>query len=60
MKLKNRVVSLRLSNEAANAYGFLQSIKVNPSRYLREGGEAAVIYKAKEMKQPIKKEDLPF
>lgn len=60
MQLKKTVISIRLNNEAANACSYLRSIKVNPARYLREGGETAVISKAKEMKQPIEKEILPF
>jgi hypothetical protein len=60
MKLKNRTISLRISDEAANAYGYLQSIRINPSELLRSGGENAIISKAKEMKQPIKSEHIPF
>ena len=60
MKLKNKVISLRLTDEAARAYGYLQSIKVNPSELIRNGGETAIISKAKEMKINKVKNSCPF
>lgn len=42
------------------AYRYLQSKKINPAIYLREGGEAAVWNKAIEFKYKPKEDKLPF
>lgn len=60
MKLKPNKIVIRLNREAFESYVYLRSIKVNPAVYFREGGETAIISKAKEMKQPVKKNICPF
>lgn len=60
MKLKARPIAIRLSHKADKCYRYLQSKKVNAARYLREGGEQAVIDKAIEFYYKEKEEDLPF
>ena len=57
MRLKINAISIRLNNDAMEAYRYLQTKKVNPAKYLREGGEKRLIEVAEEFKykKPTKK-----
>ncbi len=58
--MNNNVITIRLSNECIEAYRFLQSKKINPAKYLRQGGEELVIDVAFKNKFKLKKVKLPF
>ena len=58
--MNNNIITIRLSNECIIAYRFLQSKKINPAKYLREGGEQLVIQMAQKNKLTLKKYKLPF
>ena len=58
--MNNNVITIRLSNECIEAYRFLQSKKINPAKYLRQGGEKLVIDVAFKNKFKLKKVKLPF
>lgn len=58
--MNNNVITIRLSNECIEAYRFLQSKKINPAKYLRQGGEKLVISIALNNKFTLKKVKLPF
>lgn len=58
--MNNNVITIRLSNECIEAYRFLQSKKINPAKYLRQGGEELVISTALKNKFTLKKVKLPF
>lgn len=58
--MNNNVITIRLSNECIEAYRFLQSKKINPAKYLRQGGENMVILVAFKNKFKLKKVKLPF
>jgi len=50
---------LRLNFECEKAWGHLSKHKLNPTYYMRLGGEQAVIDKAKEFEFKQKNKDLP-
>ena len=58
--MNNNVITIRLSNECIDAYRFLQSKKINPAKYLRQGGENMVISVAFKNKFTLKKIKIPF
>ena len=58
--MNNNVITIRLSTECIEAYRFLQSKKINPAKYLRQGGEKLVISTALKNKFTLKKVKLPF
>ena len=58
--MNNNVITIRLSNECIEAYRFLQSKKINPAKYLRDGGEKLVIETANKNKFTLKKVTIPF
>ena len=58
--MNNNVITIRLSNECIEAYRFLQSKKINPAKYLRDGGEKLVIEIANKNKFTLKKVTIPF
>ena len=58
--MNNNVITIRLSNECIEAYRFLQSKKINPAKYLHQGGEKLVISIALNNKFTLKKVKLPF
>jgi len=58
--MNNNVITVRLSNECIEAYRFLQSKKINPAKYLRQGGENMVISVAFKNKFTLKKIKIPF
>jgi len=53
-------ITIRISKECFDAYCFLQEKKINPAKYLREGGEKLVIEMAQKNKFTLKKIKLPF
>ena len=58
--MNNNVITIRLSSQCIEAYKFLQSKKINPAKYLREGGESLVFKIAEKNKFTLKKIKLPF
>lgn len=58
--MNSSIITIRLSNNCALAYRFLQSKKINPAKYLRLGGEALVIKMAKKNKFKLIKNKIPF
>lgn len=60
MKYNKIRITIRISKECFEAYKFLQSKKINPAKYMREGGEKKVIEMAQKNKFTIKKIKLPF
>ena len=62
MKAQKQMISIRISVECMSAYKFLQDKKINPAKYLRQGGEQLVITMAERYKlnSRIKKIKLPF
>ena len=58
--MNTNVVTIRLSAECIAAYRYLQSLKINPAKYLRSGGEEMVICMAVKNKHKIKKYKTPF
>lgn len=58
--MNNNVIAIRLSNECIEAYRFLQSKKINPAKYLRQGGENMVISTALKNRFKLKKVNIPF
>lgn len=57
-KIYNEIISIRLSDEAFEAWHYLKNKKVSPAHFLRLGGEAMLIQKAVEFKKHVEK--LPF
>ena len=53
--MNTNIITIRISNEAMLAYRFLQSKKINPAKYMRQGGEELVIRMALKNKFTIKK-----
>lgn len=53
-------IAIRISKECFDAYCFLQQKKINPAKYLREGGEQLVIKMAEKNKFKLVKQNLPF
>ena len=51
--MNTNVIAIRLSNDCMEAYRFLQSKKINPAKYLRQGGEQMVIQMASKNKLTI-------
>ena len=61
MSNNNNIITLRLSKEAIESYRFLQQKKINPAKYLRNGGEKELIAREFKFKLKLrKKEKLPF
>lgn len=58
--MNTNVITIRLSDECIEAYRFLQSKKITPSKYLKHGGEQLVIQMAQKNKFTLKKAILPF
>ena len=58
--MKSNIITIRLSNNCALAYRFLQSKKINPAKYLRLGGEPLVIKMAQNSKFKLIKNKIPF
>ena len=58
--MNNNVITIRLSSDCIEAYRFLQTKKINPAKYLRQGGEQLVIQTAKRNKFTLKKVKIPF
>lgn len=58
--MNNNVITVRLSEEAIIAYRFLQEKKINPAKYLRNGGESELIKQAQKNKFSLKKIKMPF
>lgn len=58
--MNNNVITIRLSTECIEAYRFLQSKKINPAKYLRQGGENMVISTALKNRFKFKKVNIPF
>ena len=58
--MNSNIITIRLSNDCALAYRFLQSRKINPAKYLRLGGESLVIQIAQKNKFKLIKNKLPF
>lgn len=55
-----KTITLRISDECLEAYNFLQSKKINPAKYLRNGGEPLVIAMAKKNKFTLKKLNMHY
>ena len=53
-------IAVRISKECFDAYQFLQKKKINPAKYLREGGEQLVIKTAEINKLKLRKVIIPF
>lgn len=53
-------IAIRISKECFEAYKFLQSKRVNPAKYLRDGGEQKVIEMAQKNRFALNKVKLPF
>ena len=51
--MNTNVITIRISNDCMEAYRFLQSKKINPAKYLRQGGEQMVIQMASKNKLTI-------
>ena len=60
MKDSKIKISLRVSKECHEAMIFLRSKSISPDKYLREGGEIAVIKMAERNKLKLNKIKLPF
>lgn len=60
MKDNKIKITIRISKECFEAYKFLQSKKINPAKYLRDGGEKKIIEMAAKNKFTLKKIKLPF
>ena len=60
MKYNKIKITLRISKDCFDAYHFLQKKKINPAKYLREGGEKLVIEIAERNKFTFKKVKMPF
>lgn len=58
--MNSNVITIRLSDEGISAYRFLQEKKINPAKYLREGGEIELIKQAQKNRLKIIKIKLPF
>ena len=58
--MNSNVITIRLSDNAINAYRFLQSKKINPAKYLRQGGEEQLIKVALKNKFTLKINKPPF
>lgn len=58
--MNSNIITIRLSNNCALAYRFLQSKKINPAKYLRLGGENLVIQTAQNNKFKLIKNKIPF
>ena len=58
--MNNNIITIRLSKDAILAYKFLQEKKINPAKYLRDGGEKHVIDTAIKNKFTLKKIKLHF
>ena len=58
--MNNNVITIRLSNDCIESYRFLQTKKINPAKYLRQGGEQLVIQTAERNKFTLKKVKTPF
>ena len=58
--MNSNIITIRLSNDCALAYRFLQSRKINPAKYLRLGGESLVIQMAQNNNFKLIKNKLPF
>lgn len=53
-------ITIRISKECFESYQFLQSKKINPAKYLRDGGEKLVIKMAQKNRLKLTKVKLPF
>ena len=53
--MNTNVITVRLSDEAIEAYRFLQAKKINPAKYLRQGGEQLVIQTAQKNRFTLRK-----
>jgi len=53
--MNSNVITIRLNSDCIDAYRFLQSKKINPAKYLRQGGEQLVIQMAQKNKFTLKK-----
>ena len=51
---------IRISEDCYDSYQFLQKKKINPAKYLRDGGEKLVIKTADKNKFKLKKVIIPF
>ena len=58
--MNSNIITIRLSNDCALAYRFLQSRKINPAKYLRLGGESLVIQMAQNNNFKLIKNKLQF
>ena len=58
--MNNNVIKIRLSSDCIEAYRFLRTKKINPAKYLRQGGEQLVIQTARINKFTLKKVKIPF
>ena len=58
--MNSNIITIRLSNNCALAYRFLQSRKINPAKYLRLGGESLVIQMAQNNNFKLIKNKLQF
>lgn len=58
--MNNNIITIRLSNECIEAYRFLQLKKINPAKYLRDGGESLIMQMAQRNKFNLIKNKLPF
>lgn len=58
--MNNNIITIRISKDCILAYRFLQSKKINPAKYLRDGGEKLVIQMAQKNKFKLIKNKLPF
>lgn len=53
-------ITIRICKDCYDAYQFLQKKKINPAKYLRDGGEKLVIETANKNKFTLKKVIIPF
>ena len=60
MKDSKIQISIRVSKQCYEAMVFLRSKSISPDKYLREGGEIAVIKMAERNKLKLNKIKLPF
>jgi len=60
MKSNKIQISIRVSKECHEAMIFLRSKSISPDKYLRGGGEIAVIKMAERNKLKLNKIKLPF
>lgn len=51
---------IRINEDCYDAYQFLQKKKINPAKYLRDGGEKLVIKTANKNKFKLRKVIIPF